>query len=108
MLTGKEILQALNDKQLTFTDIARLLGVTPLHIHNVAHRKAYSARIARALSIAIGQPFEKVFDDQPQYHQQYRQRPVVDLVARAKHRQAAQEALAAAGYLLTNRRESSR
>lgn len=107
MLTGKQILQGLNDKQLTFTDIARLLGVTPQHVHNVAHRKAHSSRIAKALAIAIGSPFEAVFDDQPQYHQQYRQRPVSDPVARAKNHQAAQKALAAAGYRL-HTREASR
>lgn len=93
MLTGDQILQSLQREQLTFTDLARLLNVSPQHVQAVAHRKNYSTRIARALSIAIGKPFAEVFDDQPQYHRIARSDE-----ARAKRIQAARDALIKAGY----------
>ncbi|TVO70878.1 hypothetical protein FHP88_15605 [Sedimenticola selenatireducens] len=92
MLTGNQILRRLKTVQLSFTDIARLLSVTPQHVHHVAHRKACSSRTAKALSVAIGLPFEEVFEDQPQYHRQ------IDPQARVKRIQATHEALLEAGY----------
>lgn len=104
MLTGDEILQNLRTVQLSYSDIARFLNVTPQHVRMVAHRERSSKRIAKALTIAIGKPFTEVFSDQPQYHTQ---RPIVDPEARAKRIRAAREALAAAGYQI-NTREASR
>lgn len=103
MLTGDQILKQLNQEQLTFTDIARLLDVTPQHVWGVAHRTRCSTRIARALAIAIGKPFTEVFDDQPHYH---KQRTVIDPKARAQRVQATREALTAAGYQLNIRKAS--
>lgn len=102
MLTGDQILQQLNEAHLTFSDIARLLNVTPQHVWGVAHRARCSRRIAKALAIALGKPFAEVFSDQPQYHKH------ADQAARAQHIQAAREALTAAGYRLANTREASR
>lgn len=93
MLTGDQILKSLQREQLSFSDLARLLGVSPQHVQAVAHRKNYSSRIARALSVAIGKPFAEVFDDQPQYH-----RVAKSGADRAKHLQATRLKLAAAGY----------
>lgn len=104
MLTGDQILQRLHGEQLTFSDLAKLLDVSPTHIHCVAHRKRNSTRIARALAIAIGKPFAEVFSDQPQYH---KQRPIADPRVRAQRIQATEQALTAAGYRI-NRREASR
>ncbi|MEJ1353122.1 MAG: helix-turn-helix domain-containing protein [Candidatus Sedimenticola sp. (ex Thyasira tokunagai)] len=67
-MKGKQILQSLKTEGLTFTDIANTLGVSPVAISNVAHRKTDSARIASALALAIGKPVDKIFPDKPTYH----------------------------------------
>jgi transcriptional regulator with XRE-family HTH domain len=67
-VNGKQILQSLKLCDLSFTDIANALEVTPATISMVAHRRSDSRRIAEALAMAIGKPIEKVFPDRPQYH----------------------------------------
>lgn len=67
-MNGDQILQSLKAIGLNFTDIADALGVTPQHVGQVAHRKGYSLRIAKAFSIALNKPVEKIFPDCPQYH----------------------------------------
>lgn len=99
MLTGDQILQCLQREQLTYSDLARLLNVSPQHVQAVAHRRNSSARIARALSVAIGKPFVEVFSDQPQYH-----RTAQSAKDHAQRVKQAQAALAKAGCLDRERR----
>ncbi|MCU7934142.1 MAG: hypothetical protein KZQ99_04585 [Candidatus Thiodiazotropha sp. (ex Dulcina madagascariensis)] len=67
-MIGLEILQHLNRRGISFTDIANALKITPAAVSQVAHRKSDSKRIARALCIALNKPMEEVFPDRPQYH----------------------------------------
>lgn len=85
MLSGDDLLQSLHDVGLTFSDLAKLLRVTPQHVRGVAHRKTYSARIAKAIAVAIGKPLVDVFPDVPQY---FENKPVVDPKVRASRLKA--------------------
>lgn len=92
-MNGPEILEALNEQGLTFSDIGRLLHLSPQNIWSVANRRQKSTRVARALCVAIGKPIGEVFPDQPRYALQ-------DPKAKAERLKALQKELAAAGYTL--------
>ena len=66
-MNGDEIRLSLKDLDISFTDIAKALEVTPQSVSAVAHRKGDSASIAKAICIALGKPVEEVFEDRPQY-----------------------------------------
>ncbi|MBV2125759.1 MAG: XRE family transcriptional regulator [Candidatus Thiodiazotropha sp. (ex Ctena orbiculata)] len=67
-MNSDQILQQLNSHGLSFTDIAKALKVSTAAVSMVAHRKGCSLRIAKAFSIALNKPVEKIFPDCPQYH----------------------------------------
>ena len=88
-MNGDAILENLNKQGLTFTHIADLLGVSVRTVSAVAHRQASSARVAIALSLAVGRPVHEVFPDRPRYH---RPGPTVSARRLAEVRQGLAEA----------------
>lgn len=94
MMSGDKIHQSLRSQNLTYSDLARLLGVTVQHISGVCHRKTYSARVAKAIAVAIGKPLVEVFPDVPQYFNKVRQ---IDPKARAAGIEKVRKSLAQAG-----------
>ena len=60
-MEAKEIYQELNSKSLNATRIAEVLKVRPQTVSNVIRDGYGSLRIAKAVSLAIDLPLEKVF-----------------------------------------------
>ncbi|MBL3601605.1 MAG: DNA-binding protein [gamma proteobacterium endosymbiont of Lamellibrachia anaximandri] len=67
-MNGDQILQELNQLDLSYADIAKAMNISRVTVSLVANRKGHSRRIARALAIALDKPVEEVFPDRPKYH----------------------------------------
>lgn len=51
-----------------FSQIARVLGVSPAYVSNVARRTRQSHPVAVAIATALDKPVDRVFPDIPMYH----------------------------------------
>ncbi|KPH64147.1 hypothetical protein [Pseudoalteromonas porphyrae] len=63
-MTFAEIKKTLKERDVTFTDIAKALELTPSHVRNVAFGSAKSKPVAEAISLSIGVTLESAFGDE--------------------------------------------
>ncbi|WP_300583246.1 hypothetical protein [uncultured Pseudoalteromonas sp.] len=63
-MTFEEIKKTLKERDVTFTDIAKALEMTPGHITNVARRDARSKNVANAISLSLGLSLTEVFGNE--------------------------------------------
>ena len=62
-MNGREILQALKQKQLNFALLANACNTSISHISNVANRTTVSKHIATNIARAVGKPISEVFPE---------------------------------------------
>ena len=60
-MTFEEIKKTLRERDITFTDIAHALEITPSHVTNVAKRTARSKPVAEAIALSLDLEFAEVF-----------------------------------------------
>ena len=63
-MTFEEIKKSLKAHDVTFTDIAKALDITPAHVTNVARRSARSKHVANAISLSLGLTLKEVFGNE--------------------------------------------